>query len=84
LRRLWVQGWIFCSVSILGERYTHGHVFDFYKNLPENPWELPVLGDGKQPKSYLIYPRLHLGHTLRELGDAALAPPVAQAKEVAA
>jgi UDP-glucose 4-epimerase len=33
LRRLWVQGWIFCFVSILGERYTHGHVFDFYKNL---------------------------------------------------
>ncbi len=25
------QGWIFRFVSILGERYTHGHVFDFYK-----------------------------------------------------
>jgi UDP-glucose 4-epimerase len=47
------QGWIFRFVSILGERYTHGHVFDFYKKLLENPHELTVLGDGKQRKSYL-------------------------------
>ncbi|BBZ22082.1 NAD-dependent epimerase/dehydratase family protein [Mycolicibacter hiberniae] len=47
------QAWIFRFVSILGERYTHGHVFDFYKCLLENPGELPVLGDGKQRKSYL-------------------------------
>ncbi|MDF1756850.1 MAG: NAD-dependent epimerase/dehydratase family protein [Legionellaceae bacterium] len=44
---------IFRFVSILGERYTHGHVFDFYKQLLENPNELYVLGDGKQRKSYL-------------------------------
>ncbi len=47
------QGWIFRFVSILGERYTHGHVFDFYKKLLANPQELEVLGDGKQRKSYL-------------------------------
>jgi UDP-glucose 4-epimerase len=47
------QGWIFRFVSILGERYTHGHVFDFYKQLLENPRELVVLGNGKQRKSYL-------------------------------
>src|SRR3954468_2064316 len=47
------QGWIFRFVSILGERYTHGHVFDFYKKLLDNPRELTVLGDGKQRKSYL-------------------------------
>jgi UDP-glucose 4-epimerase len=47
------QGWIFRFVSILGERYTHGHVFDFYKKLLENPHELVVLGNGKQRKSYL-------------------------------
>jgi UDP-glucose 4-epimerase len=47
------QGWIFRFVSILGERYTHGHVFDFYKQLLENPHELAVLGNGKQRKSYL-------------------------------
>ena len=47
------QGWIFRFVSILGERYTHGHVFDFYKRLRENPGALHVLGNGKQRKSYL-------------------------------
>jgi UDP-glucose 4-epimerase len=47
------QGWIFRFVSILGERYTHGHVFDFYKKLLANPAELAVLGDGTQRKSYL-------------------------------
>lgn len=46
-------GYIFRFVSILGERYTHGHVFDFYKKLMENPNELYVLGNGKQRKSYL-------------------------------
>lgn len=47
------QSWIFRFVSILGERYTHGHVFDFYQKLMINPHELAVLGDGKQKKSYL-------------------------------
>jgi len=46
-------GYIFRFVSILGERYTHGHVFDFYRQLMENPNELKVLGNGKQRKSYL-------------------------------
>ena len=40
-------------VSILGERYTHGHVFDFYRALKRDPARLQVLGDGKQEKSYL-------------------------------
>lgn len=47
------EGYIFRFVSILGERYTHGHVFDFYKQLLEHPDHLKVLGDGKQRKSYL-------------------------------
>lgn len=47
------QGHIFRFVSILGERYSHGHVFDFCKSLRENPKELRVLGDGHQRKSYL-------------------------------
>ena len=47
------KSWIFRFVSILGERYTHGHVFDFYKKLKENPDKLAVLGNGKQRKSYL-------------------------------
>ncbi|MDE7310470.1 MAG: GDP-mannose 4,6-dehydratase [Eubacterium sp.] len=45
--------YIFRFVSILGERYTHGHVFDFYKKLKENPKSLHILGNGKQRKSYL-------------------------------
>ena len=47
------QSWIFRFVSILGERYTHGHVFDFYKQLKQDPTTLRVLGNGKQRKSYL-------------------------------
>jgi UDP-glucose 4-epimerase len=47
------QSWIFRFVSILGERYTHGHVFDFYQKLKIDPSRLPVLGNGKQRKSYL-------------------------------
>jgi UDP-glucose 4-epimerase len=47
------QSWIFRFVSILGERYTHGHVFDFYKQLKSDPTKLRVLGNGKQRKSYL-------------------------------
>lgn len=44
---------IFRFVSILGERYTHGHIFDFTKKLLLNPNELDVLGNGRQRKSYL-------------------------------
>jgi UDP-glucose 4-epimerase len=47
------MGYIFRFVSILGERYTHGHVFDFYKQLLDHPTELKVLGNGHQRKSYL-------------------------------
>jgi UDP-glucose 4-epimerase len=47
------EGYIFRFVSILGERYTHGHVFDFYKQLLEHPGSLRILGDGLQRKSYL-------------------------------
>lgn len=47
------EAYIFRFVSILGERYTHGHVLDFYKQLRAHPHELKVLGDGTQRKSYL-------------------------------
>jgi UDP-glucose 4-epimerase len=40
-------------VSVLGERYTHGHVFDFFRALKRDPTRLRVLGDGRQEKSYL-------------------------------
>ena len=47
------KSWIFRFVSVLGERYSHGHVFDFYKKLLDDPNNLLVLGDGNQKKSYL-------------------------------
>jgi UDP-glucose 4-epimerase len=46
-------GVVFRFVSILGERYTHGHVVDFYRALRADPARLRVLGDGRQRKSYL-------------------------------
>ena len=48
-----MQTWIFRFVSILGPRYTHGHVYDFYKQLIQDPNALTVLGNGHQKKSYL-------------------------------
>lgn len=47
------RSFIFRFVSILGERYTHGHVFDFVKSLRTDPSSLRILGNGKQRKSYL-------------------------------
>jgi UDP-glucose 4-epimerase len=48
-----IQAWIFRFVSILGPRYTHGHVYDFYEQLIKHPEKLVVLGNGHQKKSYL-------------------------------
>jgi UDP-glucose 4-epimerase len=48
-----IQSFVFRFVSLLGERYTHGHVVDFFRQLQEHPERLHVLGDGKQRKSYL-------------------------------
>jgi len=48
-----MRAFIFRFVSILGERYSHGHVVDFYKQLQAHPEFLQVLGNGTQRKSYL-------------------------------
>jgi UDP-glucose 4-epimerase len=48
-----MRTWIFRFVSLLGPRYTHGHVVDFYRKLKADPTRLPVLGNGLQKKSYL-------------------------------
>ncbi len=45
--------WIFRFVSLLGPRYSHGHVLDFWRSLRRDPAKLRVLGDGTQRKSYL-------------------------------
>lgn len=44
---------VFRFVSVLGARYTHGHVIDFVRQLEKNPNKLVVLGDGTQRKSYM-------------------------------
>jgi len=67
---------IFRFVSILGERYTHGHVFDFHRQLREHPGWLEVLGDGSQRKSYLhvhdcIDAMLHVTRPTRERAPEA-------------
>jgi UDP-glucose 4-epimerase len=48
-----IDAFIFRFVSILGERYSHGHVVDFYRGLRDDPTSLRVLGNGRQRKSYL-------------------------------
>ena len=45
--------YIFRFVSWIGERYSHGVIFDFVNKLGHNAQMLEVLGDGKQRKSYL-------------------------------
>lgn len=64
---------IFRFVSMLGPRYTHGHVFDFWRKLKADATRLEVLGDGKQQKSYL-----HVADCVRAmlLGVAREAGPV--------
>src|SRR5262249_24516922 len=47
------RAYVFRFVSILGERYSHGHVFDFVKLLKKDPTTLLILGDGLQRKSFL-------------------------------
>ena len=48
-----LTAYIFRFVSILGERYTHGHIYDFYNQLLVDPTRLKILGNGRQQKSYL-------------------------------
>lgn len=48
-----IQSWIFRFPNVIGERLTHGVVYDFIKRLKKNPAELAILGNGKQTKPYL-------------------------------
>ena len=48
-----LQGYIFRFANIIGDRGTHGVIFDFIHKLKKNPAELEVLGDGRQEKSYM-------------------------------
>ena len=48
-----MKAWIFRFANIIGERSTHGVMYDFVKKLRDNPKKLEVLGDGNQRKPYL-------------------------------
>ncbi len=61
---------IFRFVSILGPRYTHGHVFDFLKKLRIDPTHLEILGNGLQLKSYL-----HISDLLAGLNSVIASQP---------
>ena len=68
-----MQAYIFRFVSILGERYSHGHVVDFYRQLSEHPDRLHVLGNGHQRKSYLyVQDCIDAIFTALERADAAV------------
>ncbi len=48
-----IQAWILRFPNVVGERATHGVVFDFINKLKKNPKELTILGNGKQKKPYM-------------------------------
>ncbi|QXO93532.1 NAD-dependent epimerase/dehydratase family protein [Methanospirillum purgamenti] len=48
-----LQGWIYRFANVVGDRGTHGVIFDFINKLKKNPLELEILGDGTQEKPYL-------------------------------
>jgi UDP-glucose 4-epimerase len=48
-----IRSFCYRFVSWMGERYSHGVVFDLMKKLKQDPTRLPLLGDGTQKKSYL-------------------------------
>ncbi|WP_295578973.1 NAD-dependent epimerase/dehydratase family protein [uncultured Oscillibacter sp.] len=39
--------------NVIGQRLTHGVIYDFVRKLKNNPHELEILGDGTQSKPYL-------------------------------
>ncbi|WP_455668097.1 NAD-dependent epimerase/dehydratase family protein [Phocaeicola sp.] len=48
-----IQTWITRFPNVVGERFTHGVIYDFIHKLRKNPTELEVLGNGEQCKPYV-------------------------------
>ncbi|MFU8766574.1 MAG: NAD-dependent epimerase/dehydratase family protein [Candidatus Methanoperedens sp.] len=48
-----MKSWIFRFANIVGDRGTHGIIFDFIEKLRKTPESLEILGDGRQDKSYI-------------------------------
>lgn len=47
------NSWIIRFPNVIGERCTHGVIYDFISKIKKNPNELIILGNGKQKKPYL-------------------------------
>jgi len=47
------RAWVYRFGNVVGEKLTHGVVFDFVAKLRRQPEELEVLGDGRQTKTYI-------------------------------
>ena len=60
------QGYIFRFVSILGERYTHGHVFDFYKKLSDDPTQASCPWQRQAAQVLSLRARLHRRDAARD------------------
>ncbi|WP_457590581.1 NAD-dependent epimerase/dehydratase family protein [Geoglobus sp.] len=48
-----MQSWIFRFANVIGRRSRHGVIYDFMMKLSKNPYELEILGNGEQNKSYI-------------------------------
>ncbi|OYW12906.1 MAG: nucleoside-diphosphate sugar epimerase [Acidobacteriia bacterium 12-62-4] len=48
-----IRALIFRFAAVVGERCTHGHLFDFCRQLHAHPDQLHVLGDGAVRRSYI-------------------------------
>lgn len=48
-----IQTWIARFPNVVGERFTHGVIYDFIHKLEQNLGELEVLGNGEQCKPYV-------------------------------
>ena len=48
-----MTSWIYRFANIIGDRSTHGVIYDFIRKLKDDPAKLAILGDGRQSKSYL-------------------------------
>lgn len=49
-----IQSWITRFPNVIGDRATHGVIYDFVGKLVREPHRLQVLGDGSQAKPYLF------------------------------
>ena len=56
-----IQTWITRFPNVVGERFTHGVIYDFIHKLKKNPEELEVLGNGEQYKPYVYVKDLVAG-----------------------